>query len=136
MKESDFQFLGYRVSKVVFEVKDDYNPRLRDFSQSINMERRFLEDDKRFVEVVLNISLEDKNKDFSFFLSIKGGFQAHENMPEDLFQTMSKQNAPAILYPFARAIITNYTAQANIPPIILPALSFAEQKEIEDIKSK
>jgi hypothetical protein len=36
MKESDFQFLGYRVSKIVFEVKDDYNPRLRDFSQSIN----------------------------------------------------------------------------------------------------
>ncbi len=46
-------------------------------------------------------------------------------MPDELFETLYKQNAPAILYPFARAIVTSYTSQMNIPAIILPTLNFS-----------
>ncbi|MBD3338861.1 MAG: hypothetical protein GF353_07125 [Candidatus Lokiarchaeota archaeon] len=136
MKESDFQFLGYRVSNISLNIKNEYNPRIRNFSQNVDIHLNFSQENKRFVEVALNISIENESKDFSFFISIKGGFQAHENMTDDLFQTMSKQNAPAILYPFARAIITNYTVQANIPPIILPAINFADKNRVDKISIK
>ncbi|MCC7430596.1 protein-export chaperone SecB [bacterium] len=50
-------------------------------------------------------------------------------MNDKLFEKMSNENAPAILLPFARAIITSFTAQANIPPIILPLLNLTKSKE-------
>ena len=91
MKESDFQFLGYRVSKIVFEVTDDYNPRLRDFSQNINMERRFLEEDKRFVEVVLNISLEDKDNREKYWIEKMKGKCVNKQIPQNINAQTSQE---------------------------------------------
>ena len=34
-----------------------------------------------------------------------------------------KANAIAIMYPYVRAIVSTYTALANIPPLILPAIN-------------
>ena len=47
-------------------------------------------------------------------------------MNDDLFSTMANQNAPAILYPFARAIMASYTAKASIAPILLPTVNFTK----------
>lgn len=34
-----------------------------------------------------------------------------------------KRNAVAILYPYIRAIVTNYTANANVNPLVLPTIN-------------
>lgn len=133
MKESTFQFLGYRISKIECVIKDSFNTTENKFAQSIQVQLNYNEHNSRFVEVVLQIDVKSADETFYFFITIKGGFQAEEEMPPELFDVMAKQNAPAILFPFARAIITSYTAQANIPPIILPTVNFAappqEKKE-------
>lgn len=42
-----------------------------------------------------------------------------ENNEVDKF----KPNAVAIMYPYIRAIVTNYTANANVNPLILPVIN-------------
>jgi preprotein translocase subunit SecB len=123
MKNSEFRFLGYRISKIECNISDTFGSEKENIKQEINIENNFNEN-KFFVEVVLNITIKSDSDNFYFFLKIKGGFQAETGMNEDQFKILSAQNAPAILFPFARAIITNYTAQANIPPIILPTVNF------------
>lgn len=126
MKESDFKFINYKITRIEFNIEDDFSNEQKEFIQEINIENNFSNENARFVEVVLNISLKTDNDSFYFFLQIKGAFLAADNMNEDLFKKISEQNGPAILYPFARSIITNYTALANISPIILPTMNFSK----------
>lgn len=128
MEKSNFKFLGYRVSKVECAIEDNYGQTGEKLSQDIEIVNNLSEHDKRFVEIVFNLSLKTESESFKFFIQIKGGFQADPEMDEELFKILYLQNAPAILYPFARSIVTTYTAQANIPPIILPSMNFQRKK--------
>lgn len=130
MEPSKFQFIGYRISNIHFDLRDDYNPNINEnmeLNTNIDAEQKFFNEDKRLVEVTLKIDVNSQNESLKFSLIIKGGFKADADMSDNMFEKMSKINAPAILYPFARAIITSYTAQANVTPIILPTVNFATQ---------
>lgn len=131
MEESKFKFYGYRVSKVSFTLEDSYKVQNEEFNQNIEVACNYDTENNRLVEVKLDITINSKDNALNFFVSIKGGFEADKDVSDELFDYLSKHNAPAILYPFARAIITNYTAQANIPPIILPAINFAKKPDPE-----
>ncbi len=124
MKESEFKFLGYRISEIRCLIDDNFGKIDESLKHDIKIENNFSKKDPKFVEVVLNITVNSESEKLFFFIKIKGGFQASDEMDDSLFKKLSQQNAPAILFPFARSIITSYTAQANIPPIILPSVNF------------
>lgn len=124
MNESSFKFLGYRISQINCRIEDGYGKAQENINQKINIENYFNQDNKKLVEVVLNITVKSDTNNFDFFLKIKGGFLASDDINDDDFQKLAQNNGPAILFPFARSIITSYTAQANIPPIILPTINF------------
>lgn len=125
MVESKYKLLGYRVSNINVTISDTFPTGVEKISQTIDVSNNFSGDDKRFVEVVLDIHVFNERKDFMLDLVIKGGFKADDDMPQELFEKLSQKNGPAILFPFARAIITSYTAQANIPAVILPTINFS-----------
>ena len=136
MKNSDLQLLKYKVSRIEFNITDSWNLKKdRTLHQSIEVKTNFSDTDKHIVEVSLKISIKTTSGSITFEMEIKGEFQRSENISDDLFHVLANQNAPAILFPFARSIITSYTALANIPPIILPTVNFAiEKKEIPKLK--
>ena len=73
---------------------------------------------------------QDKKKyPFSMNLEIVGYFSVSgENAAIENF----KSNAVAILYPYARALVSTYTSNANIAPLILPTINvnqFLKNKE-------
>ncbi len=136
MKDSDFKFLGYRISKISCEIKDSYKPGESKYQQSINIQQNYSDEENRFVEIIFDTEVKTEDENLYFLVRIKGGFQAHENMPEHLFKNLAEHNGPAILYPFIRAIISSYSAQANIPPIILPTVNFSSLDAIEKIKER
>jgi preprotein translocase subunit SecB len=133
MNESSFKFLGYRISQINFRIEDGYGKAQENINQKINIENYFNQDNKKFVEVVLNITVKSDTNNFDFFLKIKGGFLASDDINDEDFQKLAQNNGPAILFPFARSIITSYTAQANIPPIILPTINFFVDKNKQKI---
>lgn len=63
-----------------------------------------------------------KNYPFEMKVTIKGYFSIDAEEP-DVEIRMFEQNAIAILFPYLRAIVSTYTANANVPPIILPAMN-------------
>lgn len=126
MTESDFKFLGYKISRIDFELKDTFGKVQEIIKPGIEVIQNYNPEDPRFVEVVLQIKVKFESDSAYFNITIKGGFQASKEMSDELFTTMANQNAPAILYPFARAIMASYTAQASIPPILLPTVNFTK----------
>lgn len=127
MELSKFNFLGYKISKVEFNLLDHFDPTEPEYKFNIDSSQNFFDNEPRLVEVVLDITVTSSDEALTFNVIVKGGFQAEDSMPEEMFKELARVNAPAILFPFARAIITTYTAQANIPPIILPAVNFAQK---------
>ncbi|MCP4112905.1 MAG: hypothetical protein GY749_46500 [Desulfobacteraceae bacterium] len=132
MNKSDFQFLGYHISKINCEIKDSYDPEKIRISQTIEVRQNYFQEEKRFVEVVMDVKLKSEDESFYFFISMKGRFRGGDDMPQEIFERFSGRNAPAIMYPFVRSIITSYTAQANIPPVILPTVNFASKHDSQE----
>lgn len=129
MKDSEFTFLGYRVSHFDLDVKTSFTPGDSKFTQNINVQHGFSDDDNRFVEVLLDISIKTEDDSLSIRIVIRGGFKGCADMPDDLFKTMYTVNAPAILYPFVRAYIATCTSQSGIPTVVLPLINLTEKEK-------
>lgn len=89
----------------------------------IGSEMNFTNETTAEVKLIVAIfrDAESKNKPFEFNLVITGIFSVNENTKEN--QSLLEKNTLAILFPFARAIVSTYTANANVQPLILPPVN-------------
>ncbi len=130
MEDSAVKFLGFRVPHIEIDVKEGfYSQSNVEYHQEVEVQQNFSKDNNRFIEIRLLIRITDKAEVFRLFLEVHGGFEASKSVSDEIFSQFCKYNAPAILYPYARALITTYTAQANMPPVIVPLVSFVPSKE-------
>jgi len=144
------KMLHYNIFKINFTIRDDYFKTLESeidgfnkFNIDINTSAFLNKDVKNNGKVVLNISLnkldesgnisDDKEKYLlSFQMEIEGVFQSPPSVDDDFFKKLISHNAPSILFSISRGIITSYTAQAGVSPIILPLMDFSEGVSISD----
>lgn len=129
MNISDYNFLGYKVSKIYFDIDDKFDFSKAEFEQNVSVGRGLSADDKRFVEVKLNVKINSKDELLKIEVEMKGGFKANPEMSDEMFEKLSSQNAPAIMYPFLRAIVASFSSQAGIPSIIMPLMNFTLRQE-------
>ena len=120
-KQGAIKFLDYRVSKVEF-----YLNKTEKQSNELNVE--FSSDkevDKELKNMLVELNVEIGDKDESpFFMSIclEGLFELSQDYL-DYDINLFYSNALSILYPYVRAIVSTYTAGANIKPVILPTIN-------------
>jgi preprotein translocase subunit SecB len=77
-------------------------------------------------EVVLKIEITAKaNEGTAFQMELLyGGLFALKNIPEEQLQPFLLAEAPRILFPFARRIISEATIDAGFPPLLLDPIDF------------
>ena len=78
-------------------------------------------------EVVLKIEIAAKATEGTAFQMdlLYGGLFALRNIPEEQLQPFLLAEAPRILFPFARRIISDATIDAGFPPLLLDPIDFA-----------
>lgn len=85
-----------------------------------------LDDEGNRIEIQLSAEIfkdsKKKNYPFEMKVAIKGYFSIDAE-EADIDVRMFEQNAIAILFPYLRAIVSTYTANANVAPVILPAMN-------------
>ena len=89
--------------------------------------RSSIEENKLIIELssIIFPNAVTQNYPFEMEVVLKGFFSidsADSNVDISFFKT----NAVAILFPYLRAIVSSYTANANIAPVILPAMNINE----------
>lgn len=92
-----------------------------DMNFGIVPEGSFDEAEKTFL-LTLNVVATDKDKNLDLSLIIKGLFEYDTDDMSELIPYIS-MNAPAIMFPYIRAYISNITALGGTQPIILPTLN-------------
>lgn len=81
----------------------------------------FEEDNKMFI-LTLNVLVKDKKSSLEVKMTVIGKFEYETNDIQELVPYLGF-NAPAIMFPYIRAYITNITALGGMSPIILPTLN-------------
>ena len=78
-------------------------------------------------EVVLKIDITAKATEGTAFKVelLYAGLFALRNIPEEQLQPFLLADAPRILFPFARRVITDATLDAGFPPLMLDPIDFA-----------
>jgi preprotein translocase subunit secB len=81
----------------------------------------FEEDNKMFI-LTLNVLVKDKKSSLEVKMTVTGKFEYETKDIQELVPYLGF-NAPAIMFPYIRAYITNITALGGMSPIILPTLN-------------
>lgn len=79
-------------------------------------------------EMVIHIEAKADNDNKTFFILelVYAGIFTIENINENLIQENLFIDCPTMIYPFARAIISNTIIGANFPPVMMDIIDFEE----------
>ena len=128
---SSLRFINYIVNKVNFEAKE-----VQDTDKSWNLDVKInnktgINSEKNKMTITLTVKVFDGVENAPFYIetTVTGYFELIGDNDISKYEA----NAIAIMYPYVRAIISNYTSSANVSPIILPAINvnamLKQQKE-------
>jgi preprotein translocase subunit SecB len=100
-------------------------------SFDLKSESLFPENEKKSFGVGFN--LEVKDVDFDLSIEALFMFSLDEEITEEFkLSDFPKINAPAIAFPYLRALVSNLTLQSGFDPVMLPSINFvklAEERE-------
>jgi len=118
-KTARFRMQGYLITNTSIRLTG--NEIGEDMEFGIAPEGVFNEAEKAFL-LTLNVVAKDKEQNLDLSLTIKGMFEYDTDDMNELIPYIS-MNAPAIMFPYIRAYISNITALGGTQPIILPTLN-------------
>ena len=118
-KAARFRMQGYLITNT--SIKLTGKEIGEDIEFGVVPEGVFNETEKTFL-LILNVVAKDKDSNLDLSLTIKGLFEYDADDMSELIPYIS-MNAPAIMFPYIRAYISNITALGGTQPIILPTLN-------------
>lgn len=121
---SPLKFLGYSISSLLFKRNESFQPHPVEIKFDVNSTVKFV--NSNTTNVTINLLLfpnaEASNYPFTMELSFVGEFKI-ENFDPEKDNSLFEINAVTIMFPYLRALVTTITANANVPPLILPPIN-------------
>lgn len=122
---SVLRFKNYIVKEIQYKINNKFNDENEkvalDFSFDHGVEYF---DEQKCMEVELTVYIftnaQKNNYPFEMKVSLTGFFEVEAR---DFDIRMFESNALAIMFPYLRALVSTYTANANLAPVILPAMN-------------
>lgn len=130
--ESVLSFQGYIVNEIVFKRNENFEEIEEGVQVNLNITPKIRTDNEKMqINLIVSVfeEAEKNNYPFEIKVDLTGDFIARGEEP-----TKFVGNAIAILYPYIRAIVSTYTANANVTALILPTINV--NKLIEDQNKK
>jgi preprotein translocase subunit SecB len=115
------------VDYVEFAINKSFKEEKVKIELSMDREIQVEEDDDSLVRVSLLLSIfenaKENNYPFTFKTKITGTFSIDKDIAKDIRTHMIEKNTIAILFPYARALVTTFTSSCNVSPLILPPIN-------------
>lgn len=126
-KQPGIRFITVLLTKLNFEL-----PHIKpsEFKYDFSLKDTYkIEGTKLFC--ILDISLYDK-----FHLELTGIFEAIKGEENLSLEKFAEVNAPALLMPYAREVISNITSRTPLPYLLLPPINVLAMKKSTKSKKK
>lgn len=123
------KFEKYNVDLVKFKRNVNYiNTTAVSIDLNIGSDVEYLSENKAAVKLFLKIFDDEMSENIPFFMEVHiTGIFIIENPETDKY--LIEQNALAILFPYARSLVTTYTANSNVTPLILQPINIVSYIE-------
>ena len=121
-EQIQIKLIGYSVDKMSFILNKSFKVEPNHKIQvKPTFNREITKRDQNSFILTLSISFDDYNEDIPFYLDIQiSGIFSVANWETEPALSVSKINGTVILFPYLRSLVTTLTANANVPPYILP----------------
>ncbi|MDA3732881.1 protein-export chaperone SecB [Niameybacter massiliensis] len=124
---SKLRFINYVVNKVEFYMNPEFEGDCATLDFKVDKEIAFLEDAENTTLVTLKADIfpnaSKQNYPFSMKLEITGFFEIENGTSDYEARILAEKNAISILFPYLRAMVTTYSCNANVEPIIIPPIN-------------
>lgn len=124
-KRGVITFLDYKVNKIEFVNNNEYNGDEVDVDFDVTAQFKVSQDGQEMI-VVLKTDIfapkEEKIYPFRMTVEVEGYFGSNFDQQDDKISQYGK-NAVAILFPYVRALVSTFTSNANVTPLILPTVN-------------
>lgn len=124
---SKLTFFNYIVEYADFKANTQCNDEKVKIDLKMDRDINIDDNDESTVYVSLILSVfdnaEENNYPFSFKMKITGKFGIAKDADEELRTHLIEKNAITILFPYARSLVTTFTSNCNVPPLILPPIN-------------
>jgi len=125
----NFTFDEFRLLNVSFSVNVDFNFE-NDAKINPHISRKSEYDDKKRILIsYVKVSLTGDEVPFVFTVEGAGHFTFEKKPAKKQLDSISRINAPAIIYPYIRETIADMTRRAGLPPLHLPPVNFVNLTE-------
>ena len=123
-QEAQFRFLNFKVVKSIYQIdtkkfkqggKLDVNfkfPTELDFAQ------------KNLISFPMEVLIENEDKSLRIQVGIIGIFESDVDLTKE--KSFVEISAPAIIFPYIRAYVSNLTSMSGIQPILLPTYNMTK----------
>ena len=127
--KSKLCFINYSVNKVILEKNNEFQKTDKPIEVDFNLEHKTIfNNSNNKMNIILDLKVFDNAKinNFPFYMNInlEGEFITEGDNIEAF-----EINGIALLYPYIRSIVSTYTANSNIPTLILPSINVAAYYE-------
>lgn len=132
----DISFKTPTISKLNFSINENYDDNFSgnikiNLSTNIKVAEKNEEEEIYFSKLIIKTDSELESIPFNFLLEIEGLFY-RERISDIDMETFAKRNTIAILYSYARPIISDIVAKSGFPPYNIPFMNFSELDLNED----
>ncbi|HBK67411.1 MAG TPA: hypothetical protein DDZ91_02100 [Firmicutes bacterium] len=134
--KSNLRFINYVVNEIRFKYNDQF--KMESVKINFNVKKNIAYNEQNNSAVVtLDVNVFDdcveNNYPFSFYVRVSGFFEV-TNLESKDEKMLIEANAIAILFPYVRSLISSFTVNANVSPLILPPINVLKlfQKEQKD----
>lgn len=120
--ESALKFEKYIVNEIHFITNKDFKSEDNKIPLNLKISKKTEIEENNHMKINLNVNVfkgaREYNYPYEIEMNITGYFSAQGEKVERF-----EKNAIAILYPYVRSIISTYTANANVTPLLLQAIN-------------
>lgn len=119
--KSKLAFISYKVKEVILKQNDNFKNPGEPINIVFDLKHETIKQEnsmKILLKVEVFKNAEEKNYPFYMSATLEGNFET-EGEDIERFEI----NGIALLYPYLRAIISTYTANSNMPTLILPPIN-------------
>jgi preprotein translocase subunit SecB len=141
MEKDDVQIAGLEFHLFdIFKVSYERGTSEKDYTLNINIKNaiNIEQENPSIFQTIFHIEVKSKDADKPLNIQIEavGHFKIIGNLTNEVIDNYLNISSPAIVYPYIRAFLANFTLQTGIKPINLPPINFANKKAVRPKKSK
>lgn len=123
-QEAQFRFLDFKVVKSIYQIDTQKFKQggILDVNFKFPTELDFAQ--KNLISFPMEVLIENEDKSLRIQVGIIGIFESDVDLTKE--KSFVEISAPAIIFPYIRAYVSNLTSMSGIQPILLPTYNMTK----------